>query len=58
MLADLGAHVVGTPLKFSGTQNVIHAAPPALGQHADTLLAHDLSLSPPERAALRAEGVI
>jgi formyl-CoA transferase/CoA:oxalate CoA-transferase len=55
----LGAvQVLGSPLKLSATPASVRTAPPALGQHTDSVLTKDLGLSPDEVRALRARGVI
>jgi formyl-CoA transferase len=50
--------VMGNPMKLSSTPVEIRSAPPALGQHTDTILQDDVGLSADEIAALRVAGVI
>jgi len=50
--------VLGTPVKLSTTPGAVRCAPPALGQHTDSVLVKDLGLAPAEVAALRAAGVV
>jgi formyl-CoA transferase len=49
---------MGNPMKLSSTPVEIRSAPPALGQHTDTILQDDVGLSADEIAALRVAGVI
>jgi crotonobetainyl-CoA:carnitine CoA-transferase CaiB-like acyl-CoA transferase len=50
--------VLGTPLKLSDTPGSIRSAPPALGQHTESVLVNDLGFTLNEVAALRGKGVI
>ena len=50
--------VLGTPIKLSDTPAAMRAAPPTLGQHTDSVLAHDLGLGGEVIGQLRATGVI
>ncbi len=50
--------VLGSPLKLSATPTSVRDAPPALGQHTESVLGGDLGLSQQEIQSLRAAGVI
>jgi crotonobetainyl-CoA:carnitine CoA-transferase CaiB-like acyl-CoA transferase len=50
--------VLGTPIKLSDTPADLHAPPPTLGQHTDTVLVQDLGVTPDAVGHLRATGVI
>ncbi|MQA30366.1 MAG: CoA transferase [Luteitalea sp.] len=50
--------VLGTPLKLSDTPGAIRTAPPALGQHTDSVLVNDLGFTYEQVAELRGKGVI
>ncbi|HEY3884874.1 MAG TPA: CoA transferase [Vicinamibacterales bacterium] len=57
--ATIGSvRVLGTPLKLSDTRPSVRRPPPALGQHTDAVLSHDLGLSVREIEALRTAGAI
>lgn len=51
------APVADLPLRFSESKVGINAAPPALGEHTDTIMA-ELGYSPEDIATLRQKGVI
>ena len=48
--------VLGVPIKLSDTPGAVRTAPPALGQHTDSILRDDCGLSSGDIAALRASG--
>jgi formyl-CoA transferase/CoA:oxalate CoA-transferase len=50
--------VLGTPLKLSDTPALVRMAPPALGQHTDTILAEDVRLTTAEIDLLREKKVV
>jgi formyl-CoA transferase/CoA:oxalate CoA-transferase len=50
--------VLGVPIKLSDTPGAVRTAPPALGQHTDSILREDCGLSAEQIAALRASGAI
>jgi len=50
--------VLGVPIKLSDTPGSVRSAPPALGQHTETILRQDCGLSATEIEALRTEGAI
>jgi len=50
--------VLGNPLKLSDTPAEIHTPPPALGQHTDAILKHDVGLSDDEISRLRRSGAV
>jgi formyl-CoA transferase/CoA:oxalate CoA-transferase len=49
---------VGVPVKLSATPGGVRTPPPALGQHTDAVLEHDLGLTAGAIAALRRDKVI
>lgn len=52
--ATLGAvRVLGVPVKLSQSPGSVHSAPPALGQHTDSILLNDVGLTAAEIATLR-----
>lgn len=56
--ASIGeVRVTGVPVKLSETPGVVHAAPPMLGQHTDTVLG-EIGYTPADLARLRASRVI
>jgi crotonobetainyl-CoA:carnitine CoA-transferase CaiB-like acyl-CoA transferase len=50
--------VVGRPIKFPGAKQPPVAAPPALGQHTETVLRERLGYGDAEIAALKRDGII
>jgi formyl-CoA transferase/CoA:oxalate CoA-transferase len=50
--------LLGVPVKLSDTPGSVRMPPPTLGQHTDTVLAHDLAMSADAIAALRRDKVI
>jgi crotonobetainyl-CoA:carnitine CoA-transferase CaiB-like acyl-CoA transferase len=50
--------VLGVPIKLSDTPGAVRTAPPALGQHTDSILAGVAGLSAAEIASLRASRAI
>ena len=50
--------VLGVPIKLSDTPGSVRSAPPALGQHTETILLQDCGLSAAQIEALRIEGTI
>jgi crotonobetainyl-CoA:carnitine CoA-transferase CaiB-like acyl-CoA transferase len=50
--------VLGVPIKLSDTPGRVRTAPPALGQHTDTILHHQCGLSRSDIQALREAGVV
>jgi crotonobetainyl-CoA:carnitine CoA-transferase CaiB-like acyl-CoA transferase len=50
--------VLGVPIKLSDTPGSVRSAPPALGQHTETILRQDCGLSAAQIEALRTEGTI
>jgi formyl-CoA transferase len=50
--------VLGVPVKLSGTPGSVRTAPPALGQHTDSVLRGDCGLSSSAIAELRSAGAI
>ncbi|MCB9982545.1 MAG: CoA transferase [Rhodospirillales bacterium] len=57
-LADAPVHLVGSPLKLSGTPVTYEHAPPVCGQHTHDILSQRLKLSDAEIEALAAEQII
>jgi crotonobetainyl-CoA:carnitine CoA-transferase CaiB-like acyl-CoA transferase len=49
--------LLGVPLKLSATPGSVRTAPPALGEHTDTVLA-ELGLSPQDITALRRDHIV
>jgi crotonobetainyl-CoA:carnitine CoA-transferase CaiB-like acyl-CoA transferase len=57
--ASIGAlRVLGTPIKLSSTPGSVRTAPPALGQHTDSVLRQDLGLTAAQVEALRGQRAI
>jgi crotonobetainyl-CoA:carnitine CoA-transferase CaiB-like acyl-CoA transferase len=50
--------VLGIPIKLSDTPGSVRLAPPALGQHTDTILQDDVGLSGDEIEMLRSSNVV
>ena len=50
-------HVIGTPLKLSGTPGDIRTPPPTLGQHTDAVL-REVGYDEADIARLRAAGAV
>ncbi len=51
-------HVVGNPVKLSGSPEPPAERWPTLGRDTDEILERDLGMTPAERAALREQGAI
>ncbi len=51
-------HLLGVPIKLSGTPGSVRTPPPTLGQHTESVLTNDLGLAASDIQALRSGGVI
>ena len=50
--------VLGVPIKLSDTPGAVRSAPPALGQHTESILRDDCGLSAAQIETLRSEAAI